>query len=223
MQKIDPKNLLPMDLFAGSPALRIDLAYARPDNLLFGEALYRPRAKLWLHEKLAEIVRYAARDCHSRHGFQLVLYDGLRTVDAQEAMLKTKRVQANLHWITQHLLSKPGSGGHPRGMAVDIGLAKDGTLLDMGTPFDYLAEDSSPEKNPAHRDYKNLSDDVKCNRVTLTDAMMNAAAKLNTPLLPLPQEWWDFRLPPDIFEAYAPLRDSDLPPEMRMMDSSKPT
>ena len=102
-------------------------------------------------------------------------------------------------------------------MAVDIGLEDAaGNLLDMGTPFDFLAGDSSAEANPAHRDYRNMTDEVKLNRAMLTDAMTGAAEKLDTPLLPLPQEWWDFRLMPEFYERYMPLRDSDLPPAMRL-------
>jgi hypothetical protein len=52
----------------------------------------------------------------------------------------------------------------------------------------------------------------------LTDAMMRAAAALNIDLWPLSQEWWDFRLPREFYDQYAPLRDADLPPEMRMVD-----
>ena len=54
------------------------------------------------------------------------------------------RVKDNLHWLEEpRLLSPPGAGGHLRGMAIDIGLEDaQGRLLDMGTVFDYLAEDS---------------------------------------------------------------------------------
>ncbi len=221
MLKIDPKTLVPMSRFARDTPLRINLAYADPGNLLFGERIYRPGARLWLHESLAQIVVLAARDCFALHGLRYVLYDGLRTIDAQEAMLRTRRVRDNPHWLREPcLLSPPGMGGHPRGMAIDIGLENEsGELVDMGTPFDFLAPDPSPEKNPAHRDYTNLAQSVLKNRSILTNTMTGAARALGTPLLALPQEWWDFRLMPDFFNAYAPLADADLPPDMRMVES----
>ncbi|MBL4804673.1 MAG: hypothetical protein JKY71_07385, partial [Alphaproteobacteria bacterium] len=43
-----------------------------------------------------------------------------------------------------------------------------------------------------------------------------AAHKLGITLFPLPQEWWDFRLPPAYTDQYAPLSDADLPPHMRL-------
>ncbi len=209
-----------MDRLAPENAFRVQLAYARDDNLLFGERIYRPDARLWLHEELAEVVAMAASACFENYDLRFVLYDGLRTIDAQEAMLHTERVRNNPEWLSENLLSRPGMGGHPRGMAVDIGLENEKSeLVPMGTDFDFLALDSSPGKNPAHRDYKNLSQEARRNRAALTSSMLGAAKKLKVQLLPLPQEWWDFRLMPDYFNSYAPLADEDLPPDMRMMSS----
>lgn len=218
MKKIKPEALVPLDLFAKEGLLRVDLAYARDDNLLFREAVYRKGARLWLHETLAEIVTGAAQALKSQ-GLRLIVHDGLRTVDAQKKMTETKRVKENPHWLREpRLLSPPGSGGHPRGMAVDVSVETHaGEILDMGTAFDFLAGNATAEFNPAHRMHPKLSETVRANRKILDDAMMGAAKLLDTPLLPLPQEWWDFRLMPEFYEAYAPLSDRDLPPEMRMI------
>lgn len=218
--KIDPAALAPMDLFTDGSGLRIDLAYAGGDNLLFGEKIYRKGARLWLHEDLAKIVLLAARLCKNQ-GYRIILYDGLRTVDAQAKMTETQRVRDNPHWLEPaHLLSPPGAGAHPRGMAIDMSLETlEGKLLDMGTPFDFLAEDSSPARNPAHRCHPWHSEDIMENRKILTGAMEEAAKLLNSRLRSLPQEWWDFRLPPAVYEQYDALSDSDLPPQMRMTDA----
>lgn len=218
MKIISPDQLVAMDDFADEFPIHIDVAYARPDNTLFGEAIYRPEARLWLYKDLADIVLKASVLCYERHGCSFVLYDGLRTVDAQEKMLHTQRVLDNPHWLEEpRLLSTPGAGGHPRGMAVDIELLDgQGRVLDMGTPFDYLAESSDPQVNPAHRAYVHLEAHVVKNRAMLTDAMMDAAEALGIPLVPLAEEWWDFRLPADVVNAYAPLSDTDLPAEMQV-------
>lgn len=209
---IAPERLIPMDLFAEDLPLRIDLAYAQRDNLLFGEAIYRRDARLWLHEDLAAVVLLASGLIHEAYGFSCVLYDGLRTTDAQEAMLKTQRVKDNPHWLEEpRLLSPPGAGAHPRAMAIDLSLeTSEGALVDMGTPFDDLSE-------KAHRDYEHSANVMK-NRNILHDCMVKAARLCNMPLLPLPQEWWDFRLPPEMYENYDPLSDSILPPQMRLMN-----
>lgn len=218
VKKINPQDLVAMDMATKDLPVRIELAYANNNNLLFGEQIYRSDARLWLHKDLAEIVIEAARLCAAQN-LRLVLYDGLRTTDAQARMLKTRAVQENPHWLEDPpLLSSPGGGGHPRGMAVDVSLeTPEGQLLDMGTAFDFLAEDSSPAQNPAHRQHPRLSPAVKANREKLDAIMLQAAQNCRRDLWPLPQEWWDFRLPLAVTERYAPLSDADLPPEMRMM------
>lgn len=214
LNKIDPADLVCMQ---DGPALRIELAYARGDNLLFGEQIYRDGAKMWLHKDLAAIVEKTSKSMLDK-GYRMVLFDGLRTTDAQAKMLETRTVKANLHWLAEpRLLSPPGAGAHPRGMAIDCSLETlDGDLLDMGTAFDFLAEEPTPEGNPAHREHPHHSAEIMENRALLTDAMVTAATDLGHELLALPQEWWDYRLPS--YEEFEPISDSDLPAEMRMCD-----
>lgn len=164
MKKLDPSLLRSLQL---APWLRTDLAYAKDDNLLFGERIYRPDAGLWLHLDLAKITENAARKIHQAHGWRLVVYDGLRTTDAQARMLRTQRVEDNPRWLEEpRLLSPPGAGGHPRGMAVDVGLEdSSGQIVDMGTPFDFLAPSPEAAHNPAHRDYPGLTPEAAHNQI----------------------------------------------------------
>lgn len=215
MKKIKPSELVLMN----DDFYRVELAYARDDNILFGERIYRKDARLWLHTDLASIVKQAAHLCLDHHGMRFVLYDGLRTTDAQAAMMETQRVKDNPHWLQEpRLLSPPGGGGHPRAMAIDIALeTTDRTLIEMGTPFDYLAENSHKDFNPAHREHMH-SPHIMSNRKILDECMSKAACDLNLPLLPLPEEWWDFRMPPAVYNQYEPLSDNDLPVEMKLLD-----
>ncbi|MDB5492160.1 MAG: D-alanyl-D-alanine dipeptidase [Micavibrio sp.] len=215
---IPPSDLVAMDTLATTTPLRIDIVYAQaahPENM-FGEAIYRPGARLWLHKDFAEIVALAAKRCFEQRGFVFVLKDGLRTTEAQEKIVQTPIVRANPHWLQEpRLFSPPGKGGHPRAMAIDIVLeTRDGQLLNMGTQFDYLTPD--PAVNPAARNFAGISDEAEANRQILEDFMVAAAKDLNRPLLPLPAEWWDFRFPGSYTELYAPISDRDLPPAMRM-------
>ena len=214
LQKINPADLVCLEK---TQAMRIDLAYAQEDNLLFGERIYKKEAGLWLHKNLANVVKKAAESLFEQ-GFRMVLHDGLRTTDAQARMLETRAVKSNLHWLAEpRLLSPPGAGAHPRGMAIDCSIeTPDGDLLDMGTPFDFLAEDPGPEANPAHRSHPDHSQQIMENRNLLTHAMLKTAEDNGVELLPLPQEWWDYRLPD--YEDYEPLSDAELPAEMRMCD-----
>jgi len=208
-----------MRSYVGSLPIKIDLVYAQenhPENM-FKCAIYLKDAPFLLYHSLADIVIEAAQNLYDSHGWTCVLMDGLRPIEAQEAMQKTEIVRQNPHWCTgpDRLLSPPGRGGHPRAMAVDIVCLNDlGKRIDMGTAFDQLSTD--PNFNPAARAYKNFPAAIINNRETLQNAMVDAALKLKTPLLPLPSEWWDFRFPASIYNEYLPLADADLPENMRI-------
>ncbi len=213
-----------MDMFTPDFPVRVELAYARPDGLC--GAIYRPQARLWLHEDLAAIVLLAARLASGRSGLSLILYDGLRTVSAQALMRESPLVRAHPHWTdsADPVLSLPGKGGHPRGMAIDIGLeTPEGKRVDMGTAFDEMPEGGTgPKENRAHRLFADLPPEVKKNRALLEGAMVDAARLFDRPLWPLPVEWWDFRFPAETYNRYAPLDEADLPPQMRMTANPTP-
>jgi len=98
-----------------------------------------------------------------------------------------------------------------RELAVDIGVVTpDGQVIDMGCPFDYLANNPNVEHNPAHRDYPHTPE-VTANRKILDDCMINAAQELGTPLNLLTEEWWDFRLPREYYNQFAPISKTILP------------
>lgn len=229
MKKITADMLVCMNDYAldcgGDYPLRIDLAYARDDNTLFGERIYKQGARLYLYQDLANVILMASDMLYQAHRYHMILYDGLRTTDAQQRMLETQRVIDHPQWLREpRLLSPPGAGGHPRAMAVDVSMASaEGELLDMGTVFDYLAEDSSAAHNMAHREYSDLSPEVIQNRNALNNAILAAGERflnkgdIEMPVEPLLQEWWDFRAPRAFYEQFAPLSDEDLPEDMRLI------
>lgn len=213
---LKPASLVPLDLFENDMPVRIDMPYKdcdHPDNV-FGRTLYRKGARLWLHRDFAGIVLRAAEIARQEFGWRFLLRDGLRTTEAQAEMHRADIVRANPHWYNV-LVSEPGKGAHPRGMAVDVSVidALD-VEVDMGTAFDELCEDLN--FNRAARDFRELPDHVLYDRDRLEQCFLEAGRELNRPVLPLPAEWWDFRSPPDIFNCYVPLSDAALPGYMRM-------
>ncbi|HYD18024.1 MAG TPA: M15 family metallopeptidase [Patescibacteria group bacterium] len=220
----EPTKILPGDLvdlggFVGRHPLKVDVVYAQPghpDNI-FKTGIYRPDAKMWCHRQLAPIILRAADICFEKSGFIFELKDCLRTVEAQALMADTEIVKANPHWLQEpnRLLSPPGKGGHPRGMAIDIILlTENGEEVDMGTRFDHLTSD--PANNPAARSYKNFPPAVLAHRQLLEDAMVQAATEQGREILPLPQEWWDFRFMPAYANGFEPVSDKTLPPDMQV-------
>ena len=218
--KISPDSLVCLDVYCDQYPIRIDLVYAQADHKdnIFKTAIYKSDAKLWCHKDLAEITLKAAEICYKETGYIFEIKDSLRPVEAQEKMQDTDIVRANPHWCEQpnRLLSPPGGGGHPRGMAIDIILVtENGDEVDMGTSFDHLSED--PMQNPAARAYIDFDAQILQNRQSLESAMLCAAHDMGRELLPLPQEWWDFRFPSHYTKTIDPIFDKDLPLDMRMV------
>jgi D-alanyl-D-alanine dipeptidase len=211
---IPPSDLVPMDIFTKTEAVLVDLVYADASHNrnIFKEALYHDEARFWAHKDIALITLITARKLNNEYGYSLELKDCLRTTEAQAAMGQTQIVRDNPDWLEEpnRMVSPPGHGAHPRGMAIDVCvLDKDGNEVDMGTPFDDMDQKS-------YRNCPDLSDEVKQNRQILEEAFMESAKKLNMDFLPLPAEWWDFRFPADSYRQYTPISDADLPPQMQM-------
>ncbi len=195
-----------MDVFEDEP-VKIDLIYAdaaHPQNI-FRIAAYDKTMRLILHKDMARVVLDVARTLHKNFGWTLILKDGLRPVEAQQRLVETDIVKANSHWLEEpRLLSGPGQGAHPRGMAVDVSCEDaSGNAIDMGTLFDEMTAQSA-------RAYTGFSADVLENRKRLETAFVQSAAKLSLPMLPLPSEWWDFRFPASYSGLFAPLSEKDL-------------
>jgi D-alanyl-D-alanine dipeptidase len=225
LKTIRPEDLVALDDYVASHPIRVDTVYAKPahkDNM-FKAAIYRPDARMICHHQLLPVIINAADRLHAETGHYLAFKDCLRPLEAQQKIIESDIVRAHPEWLEEpRLFSPPGKGGHPRGMAIDVLIVdRNGDELEMGTPFDYLTTDKSI--NPAARDYTDFgrgdayNEQVAQNRSLLTRVMMQAATDAGRELLPLPQEWWDFRFPNDYAAQYAAVSDADLPPSMRMM------
>lgn len=210
--------------------LLIDMAYAREPipagregyaeqnpglpNYPFG-AMYKKTAKMWAQKDLAAITIRTAEILYQTQGWKLKVMDCLRTVEAQEMM---QNVVKESGWSEEYV-GKPGVGGHPRGMAIDIVPidARTHYTIDMGSEFDHFGERSN-------RDFTAFSDDEKVNKAIidhrrhLDNAMLTATKEqgLEGKLLLYPAEWWDYRFVEEIWGAYPPLSEADLPKEMRL-------
>ncbi len=218
MKTIAPGDLVVLDDFVAHKPLRVDTVYAKAahrDNM-FKAAIYRPDAKMLCHFSLAPIILKAADIVWREAKVILECKDCLRPLEAQQKIIDSDIVRAHPQWLEEpRLFSPPGKGGHPRGMAVDVALVtENGDPVDMGTPFDFMPEDRA--NNPSARSYQGFSEEIQRNRLLLEMCMTEAAKEAGSEILPLPQEWWDFRFMPEYYNAYAPISDVDLPPDMRM-------
>lgn len=214
MQEIPANHLVFFDKLAEIYPIQVDLVYAQPEHPHnhFG-TIYDAGARMLGHRDIAAVICLASVHLHATYGWTLIIKDCLRTTEAQALMAETEIVKANPHWLVEpRFLSSPGQGGHPRGMAIDVGaIDENGQDIDFGTPFDYFSSSTDVSINKAHRHYAHLSEQVQKNRIILEHTILSAGAVLDAEIYPLPHEWWDFRFPSSYSNQFKPLSDADLP------------
>ena len=219
MKSLDVDDLVPLNAFSKTSPIEIDPVYAKsshPDNHF--RELYHPEASvIWAQKDLAVVTLLAAQLGQRLYGWdRLKINDCLRPVEAQERM-----AAYGYHPL---LVSKPGSGAHPRAMAIDIEpREKNGELVRMGTPFDHFVADPERDDNPAARNFTKFAGSASdastlwLNRQKLEFTMRTAATMTGQTIWPLPQEWWDFRFPETLHSKYKPLKEADLHPYQRLI------
>lgn len=218
MHAIDVTHIIPLNYFEEKFPIKINVVYAKPNhpNNHFPNLYHANADLLWAHRDIALITLEASRICYDLYGWTLELIDCLRPVEAQRNM-----EQYGYH---PSLVSLPGSGAHPRAMAMDV-IAFDakGTKVNMGTEFDHFV-DNPMQDNPAARHYTKFEGSVSLNalvwsnRQKLEFSMRYAATKHKLEIVPLLQEWWDFRFSEDIYEKFYPLEEKDLLPCQRLIN-----
>lgn len=157
------------------PDAVIDLRYATPNNFV-GVPMYPADARCLVDESMAAGLATAA-DALRSGGDTLVFLDCYRPHDVQVRMYEAV---SDPGWV-----SRPGTyaRSHEAGLSVDVTLARDGALVDMGTGFDEF----TPRANAYATD--GVSPAAQANRARLRDAM--AAGGLTV----YKGEWWHFDAP----------------------------
>lgn len=149
----------------------VDVRYATENNFT-GRILYNS-SKVYLIKEVAESLANVNKYVKTKYGYRIKVFDGYRPLSVQKIMwsiLPDERYVAN-----------PQKGSrHNRSCAVDLTLVDSlNNELNMGTGYDDFTE-------KAHRNYKELSDEVITNRKILEEAMIKHG------FIPLETEWWHF-------------------------------
>jgi D-alanyl-D-alanine dipeptidase len=160
-----------VDALQLEPTLRLEMAYATPNNFL-KEAVY-PQARCLLHRAVALRLQ-AAQQALLKQGYGLKLWDCYRPLSVQKkmwALVPDSRYVAD---------PKDGSR-HNRGAAVDVTLVTaQGAPLEMPTGFD----DFSPKASPSAADQ--WTPTAQGNYKILQTALSAAGFTV------LASEWWHF-------------------------------
>ncbi|KUH79914.1 MULTISPECIES: M15 family metallopeptidase [unclassified Mycobacterium] len=164
-----------VDVRTAVPDAVIDLRYATTNNFV-GEQLYPADARCLVDESMAPRLS-AAADALRPGGEVLVFWDCYRPHDVQVRMYEAVPEPG---WVAR---PGPYARSHEAGLSVDVTLARDGALVDMGTGFDEF----DPRANAYATDGVGAA--AQANRARLRDAM--AAGGLTV----YEGEWWHFDAP----------------------------
>jgi zinc D-Ala-D-Ala dipeptidase len=160
------------------PDAVIDLRYATPNNFV-GVPLYPADARCLVHESMARGLAAAAAVLRPK-GERLVFWDCYRPHDVQVRMFEAV---PDPNWVAR---PGPYSRSHEAGRSVDVTIANDQGLVDMGTDFD----DFTPRALAYATE--GVSAAAQDNRAQLRDAMNAGGLTVYT------GKWWHF----DTTDAY---------------------
>lgn len=164
------------------PQVVIDLKYATSDNFT-GEALYDESLIAMLSIPALNQLILAHEILKSiDEKLEFVIWDAARPHSVQVALFERVKGTSQEKYIAH-----PDQGSlHNYGCAIDLGLIKNGELLDMGTIYDYFGELAEPSKEIDFLHQGKLSQLVLQNRLLLRYVMTTAGFQ------PIPHEWWHF-------------------------------
>jgi D-alanyl-D-alanine dipeptidase len=173
---LDPLHWVDMQRVMSSA--RFDILYATDTNFT-GLKIY-PCARCFLRPKVADRLILIEKEL-KQLGYGLVIYDCYRPSPYQQILW-------NAMPDRRYIMHPSRGSNHSRGASVDVSLynLKDGTVVDMGTPVDYLGEAS-------HWDYQDFPEDIVANREQLKIAMQKQGFST------IRTEWWHYDYQPKRF------------------------
>lgn len=173
-----------IDIQSLSPDIQVDLKYSSTNNFL-GKDVYGTLNTCYLQPEVAQMLAQAQAFVKEEDPeLNLLVFDGVRPRSVQLQMWEIVKGTPQ-----QDYVAPPNGGGsmHNYGAAVDLGLIReDGTVIDMGTPFDFFGPMAQPRYETQYLQSGELTQEQAQNRWLLRNAMKKAGFHI------ILSEWWHF-------------------------------
>ena len=173
-----------VDVSKLDPTICHDLRYAGKNNFT-KIILYDTLTTIYLQPDVArKLVKAQERLKSIDPSLSLIVWDAARPLSVQRKMYR--QVAGTVY---QSYVASPGRTGlHNYGCAVDLSIcrAKDGSLLDMGTPFDFFGKQAGISREEEFVGQGILTKQQVENRKLLRRVMTDAG------FLTVRGEWWHF-------------------------------
>ncbi|QJD78871.1 M15 family metallopeptidase [Spirosoma rhododendri] len=175
-----------VDVQQADPSIRVELKYSTTDNFVHKD-VYGDLTRAYLQPMAALKLAAASRYLQEKHpDLRLLVYDAARPRAAQVKLWNALPDMPERQ--RRQYVADPREGSiHSYGCAVDLTVAtKDGTPLDMGTPYDYFGELAYPSRETKLLQVGKLTQKQLANRQILRTAMLRAG------FTRIEYEWWHF-------------------------------
>ncbi len=167
------------------PAIIVDLKYSTTDNFLKTD-VYGDLTSAYLQPDVVEKLKKAYACLQEKDiSLTFVIYDAARPVSVQQKMWDILKLPIK---EKGKYLSSPTKGSvHNYGAAIDMSIIKkNGTTIDMGTPFDYFGDLAEPQLEYRMLSEGRLTEEQINNRKILREVMQKAGFRQ------MSTEWWHY-------------------------------
>lgn len=181
-RKIEAAGLV--DVCSLAPEIRLDLRYATTQNFT-KQQLYKGLSRAYFQPKFAQRIAEAQRLLSKEHpGYHFVIFDASRPINVQRTMYAVVRDTP----LKVYVANGARGGRHNYGVAVDLSIADaEGTLLDMGTDFDFFGEEAHTDQEARLVKEGKITKEAQRNRQLLRSVMDRVGLRCYT------REWWHFQ------------------------------
>lgn len=166
-------------------SIKVRLAYASDSNFT-GVNLYGSLKKCYLPELVARKLK-SAQDSLKKNNpdLSLIVLDAARPHSIQKLMWDTCKLPYSVK--SKYLANPVYTSMHNYGAAIDLSIVeRNGSQLDMGTPFDFFGPLAEPRLESYYLNEGKLTTQQVENRKLLRKVMIQAG------FMPIPNEWWHF-------------------------------
>ena len=173
-----------VDVCSLAPEIRLDLRYATTQNFT-KQQLYKGLSRAYFQPKFAQRIAEAQRLLSKEHpGYHFVIFDASRPISVQRTMYAVVRDTP----LKVYVANGARGGRHNYGVAVDLSIADaEGTLLDMGTDFDFFGEEAHTDQEARLVKEGKITKEAQRNRQLLRSVMDRVGLRCYT------REWWHFQ------------------------------
>ncbi len=167
-------------------SIMVDLKYNTRDNIL-NVKMYDGLSRAYMPLEVAEKLKKAQQLLQAKYPYYtLIIFDAARPHSVQKILWDSVKLPRSVK--SKYIMKPDQISGHNYGTSIDVSIydVLHEQLLDMGSVFDYLGEESEPKKELFMLAQGKITEQHIHNRAILRTVMLEAG------FTGITSEWWHF-------------------------------